>query len=76
MIKMAGLVNPVLEPLGYQQGWDMTTVVRIRREVPDDVGRLTLYQQSIDEVVTCGGLWQGREVATEIPARVFLLRHD
>jgi|DEB19_MinimDraft_3_1074340.scaffolds.fasta_scaffold00568_8 hypothetical protein len=74
--KLAGLVIPVLEPLGYQQGWGMATVARIRKEIPDDVGRLTLRQQNIDEVVTCGGLWQGREIATEIPAHVFLLRRD
>ena len=64
--KLAGLVIPVLEPLGYQQGWGMATVARIRKEIPDDVGRLTLRQQNIDEVMNCGGLWQGREVATEI----------
>jgi hypothetical protein len=74
--KLAGLVIPVLEPLGYQQGWGMATVARIRQEIPDDVGRLTLRQQNIDEVMSCGGLWQGREVATEIPAHVFLLRRD
>ena len=74
--KLAGLVIPVLEPLGYQQGWGMATVARIRQEIPDDVGLLTLRQQNIDEVVTCGGLWQGREIATEIPAHVFLLRRD
>ena len=74
--KLAGLVIPVLEPLGYQQGWGMATVARIRQEIPDDVGRLTLRQVNIDEVMTCGGLWQGREVATEIPAHVFLLRRD
>ena len=74
--KLAGLVIPVLEPLGYQQGWGMATVARIRKEIPDDVGRLTLRQQNIDEVMNCGGLWQGREVATEIPAHVFLLRRD
>lgn len=74
--KLAGLVIPVLEPLGYQQGWGMATVARIRQEIPDDVGRLTLRQANIDEVMTCGGLWQGREVATEIPAHVFLLRRD
>jgi hypothetical protein len=74
--KLAGLVIPVLEPLGYQQGWGIATVARIRQEIPDDVGRLTLRQQNIDEVMNCGGLWQGREVATEIPAHVFLLRRD
>jgi hypothetical protein len=74
--KLAGLVIPVLEPLGYQQGWGMATVARIRQEIPDDVGRLTLRQQNIDEVMSCGGLWQGREVATEIPAHVFILRRD
>jgi hypothetical protein len=74
--KLAGLVIPVMEPLGYQQGWGMATVARIRQEIPDDVGRLTLRQQNIDEVMSCGGLWQGREVASEIPAHVFLLRRD
>ena len=54
----------------------MPTVARIRQEIPDDMGRLTLRQQNIDEVVTCGGLWQGREVATEIPAHVLILRRD
>ena len=74
--KLAGLVIPVLEPLGYRQGWGMATVARIRQEIPDDVGRLTLRQQNIDEVMSCGGLWQGREVATEIPAHVFFRRRD
>ena len=74
--KLAGLVIPVLEPFGHQQGRDTATVARIRREIPDDLGRLTLRQQNIDEVLTCGGLWQGREVATESPAHVFILRLD
>ena len=74
--KLAGLVIPVLEPLGYQQGWGMATVARIRKEIPEDVGRLTLRQENITEVLTCGGLWQGREIATEIPAHVFILRRD
>ncbi len=74
--KLAGLVIPVLEPLGYQQGWGTATVARIRKEIPEDVGRLTLRQENITEVLTCGGLWQGREIATEIPAHVFILRRD
>ena len=74
--KLAGLVIPVLEPLGYQQGWGTAAVARIRQEIPKDVGRLTLRQENIDEVLTCGGLWQVREVATEIPPHVFLLRRD
>ena len=74
--KLEGLVIPVLEPLGYQQGWGMATVARIRQEIPEDVGRLTLRQQNITEVLTRGGLWQGREIATEIPAHVFILRRD
>jgi hypothetical protein len=67
--KLAGLVIPVLEPLGYQQGWGMATVARIRQEIPDDVGRLTLRQQNIDEVMSCGGLWQGREM--DLPVTAF-----
>ena len=74
--KLAGLVIPVLEPLGYRQGWGTATVARIRQEIPEDVGQLTLRQQNIDEVLTCGGLWQGKEVATEIPAHVFSLHRD
>ena len=74
--KLAGLVIPVLEPLGYRQGWGTATVARIRQEIPEDVGRLTLRQQNIDEVLTCGGLWQGKEVATEIPAHVFSLHRE
>ena len=54
----------------------MATVARVRKEIPKDVGRLTLRQENITEVLTCGGLWQGREIATEIPAHVFLLRRD
>ena len=74
--KLAGLVIPVLEPLGYRQGWGTATVARIRQEIPEDVGQLTLRQQNIDEVLTCGGLWQGKEVATEIPAHVFSLHRE
>ena len=74
--KLAGLVIPVLEPLGYQQGWGTATVARIRKEIIEDVGRLTLRQQNITEVLTCGGLWQPREIATEIPAYVFILRRN
>ena len=48
------------------------TAARIRQEIPDDVGRLTLRQQHVDEVLTCGGLWQGQEVATKIGAHVFI----
>ena len=40
--KLAGLVIPVLEPLGYQQGWDTATVARIHKEILDDAGRLSL----------------------------------
>ena len=54
----------VLEPLGCRQRWGTATVARIRQEIPEDVGQLTLRQQDIDEVLTCGGLWQGREIAT------------
>ena len=72
--KLAGLVRPVLDPSGYQQGWGTVTVARIRQEIPDDVERMTLCQENIDELMNCGGLWQGREVATEKPAHVFNLR--
>ena len=34
---------------------------------------MTLGQRNIDKVLTCGGLGQGKEVATEIPAHVYLL---
>jgi hypothetical protein len=71
--KLAGLVIPVLEPLGYRQGWGIAAVARIRQEIPEDVRQLTLCQQNIEEVLTCGWLWQGKEVATEIPAHVYLL---
>jgi hypothetical protein len=54
----------------------MATVARIRQEIPEDVGQLTLCQQNIEEVLTCGGLWQGKEVATEIPAHVYLLHRE
>jgi hypothetical protein len=37
---------------------------------------LTLCQQNIDEVLTFGGLWQANEVATEIPAHVYLLHRE
>jgi hypothetical protein len=74
--KLAVLVVPVLDPLGYRRGWGAATVARIRQDIPDDVGRLTLRQQDIDDVLTCGGLWQGKEVATEIPAHVHLLRRE
>jgi hypothetical protein len=74
--KLAGLVIPVLEPLGYRQGWGTATVARIRQEIPEDVGQLTLCQQNIEEVLTCGGLWQGKEVASEIPAHVYLLHRE
>jgi hypothetical protein len=66
-------VTPVLEPLGYQQGWGVATLARIPKEIPDDVVRLTPHQQNIDELVTCGGLWLGREIATEIQVHVNLL---
>ena len=56
--KLAGLAIPVLESLGYQQGWGTATVARIRKEIPEDVGCLTLRQQNITELLTCGGLWQ------------------
>jgi hypothetical protein len=63
--KLAGLVIPVLEPLGYRQGWGTATVARILQDIPDDVRQLTLCQQNIDEVLTFGGLWQGKKVAAE-----------
>lgn len=74
--KLAGLVVPVLEPLGYKRGWGMATLARIREEIPEDLGRLTLRQGDIDSVLNCGGLWQGKEVATEFPAHIFMLRGD
>jgi hypothetical protein len=54
----------------------MSTVGRIREEIPEDIGRVNLRQQDIDAVLNCGGLWQGREVATDIPAQVFNLLRD
>lgn len=65
--KLAGLVIPALEPLGYQQGWGTAAVARIRQEIPDDVGRLTLRQENIDEVLTCGGLWRGGKSPPRFP---------
>jgi hypothetical protein len=74
--KLAGLVVPVLEPLGYKRGWGMSTVSRIREEIPEDLGRLMLRQEDINSVLTCGGLWQGKEVASDFPAHMFMLRRD
>ena len=37
--KLARLVISILEPLIFRQGWDTATVARIRKEIPDDVGR-------------------------------------
>ena len=54
--KLAGLVIPVLEPLGYQQAWGIATVAHIRQKIPDDVGRLSLCQRNNDDVMSCGGL--------------------
>ena len=54
--KLALLVNPVLVPLGYQQGWGTAAGARLWREISDDVGRLTLSQQNIHEVMNCEGL--------------------
>lgn len=74
--KLAGLVVPVLEPLGYRQGWGLSTLARIGQEIPVDVGRLTLCQQDIDDVLNCGGLWQGKDETIEYPAYVFMLHRD
>ncbi|MEY3805718.1 MAG: hypothetical protein RIR69_530 [Actinomycetota bacterium] len=74
--KLAGLVVPVLEPLGYKRGWGMSTVARIREEIPEDLGRLTLRQEDINSVLACGGLWQGKEVSSDFPAHMFMLRRD
>ena len=67
--KLARLVIRAFEPLGYREGWGTATAARIRQEIPEDMGQLTQCQQNIDEVLTRGGLWQGKEAATEIPAR-------
>ena len=57
--KLAGLVNPVLVPLGFLQGLGTATVARLWREIPDGAGQLTLSQQNIDEVMNCEGLGWG-----------------
>jgi hypothetical protein len=54
----------------------MSTVARIREEIPEDLGRLTLRQEGINSVLTCGGLWQGKGVASDFPAHMFMLRRD
>jgi hypothetical protein len=35
-----------------------------------------LRQEDINSVLTCGGLWQGKEVASDFPAHMFMLRRD
>jgi hypothetical protein len=74
--KLVGLVILVLEPWGYQKWLGTATVARMQKEIPEDVPRLTLRQQNITEVLNCGGLGQGREIATEIPTHWFILRRD
>jgi hypothetical protein len=63
--------------LGIQAGgWGMSAVARIRKEIPKDLGLLTLRQEDINSVLTCGGLWQGKEAASDFPAHMFMLRRD
>lgn len=74
--KLEGLVVPILEPVGYPHGWGRAMAARLEGETPDDVGRLTLTQENIDDVCMCGGLWQGKDVITPIPASAFRLRRE
>lgn len=72
--KLEGLVIPVMEPLGYPHGWAGEIAKRIQGAVPADCGQLVLNSESITDVLTCGGLWQGKEVVTPSPDHVFWLR--
>lgn len=72
--KLEGLVIPVMEPLGYPHGWAGEIAKRIQDAVPADCGQLVLNFESITDVLTCGGLWQGKEVVTPSPDHVFWLR--
>jgi hypothetical protein len=74
--KLEGLVIPVLDPLGYPHGWAGETAKRIQDAVPGDCGQLVLTSTAISDVLTCGGLWQGKEVATPVPEHVFWLRRN
>jgi hypothetical protein len=74
--KLAGLVVPQVESLGYPQGWGKGVVTRIGQEMPDDVGPLVLNQRAIDDVCNCSGLWQGKELVTPVPANAFDLRRQ
>jgi len=70
---LEGLVIPVIEPLGYPHGWAGETVKRIRDAVTVDCGQSQLKSTVISDVLTCGGLSQGKEAVTETPDSVFWL---
>jgi hypothetical protein len=74
--KLEGLVIPVLDQLGYPHGSAGETAKRIQDAVPRDCGQLVLTPSAISDVLTCGGLWQGKEVATPAPEHVFWLRRN
>lgn len=59
--KLGGLVIPVMKPLGYPHGW-------AREAVPVDCGQLVLNSTAISDVLSCRGLWQGKEVVA--PTRI------
>lgn len=72
--KLEGLVIPVMETLGYPHGGAGEVAKRIQDAVPADCGQLVLNSESISDVLTCGGLCQGKEVVTPSPDHVFWLR--
>jgi hypothetical protein len=74
--KLEGLVLPALEAVGYPHGWGRAMADRLGAEVPDDLGRLTLTQEAIDDVGNCGGLWQGKDVVSPLPSSAFTLRRE
>jgi hypothetical protein len=72
--KLEELVIPEVGPLGYPHGWTGEVVRRIQDAIPPDVGQLVLTSKSISDVLTCGGLWQGREIVTAMPDSVYWLQ--
>lgn len=72
--KLADLVVPVAERLGFRRGWGLATSALIREGLPADLEGLTISQREINAVLSCGLMWQVKEIAPSRPDDVFLLR--
>ena len=72
--KLADLLVPVAKRLGFRQGWGIAASTLIREGLPVDLEGLTISQSEINSVLSCGLMWQVKEVTPSEPDDVYFLR--